>query len=269
MTPTFRLFLWGHRLLLLGPGFSASLHRHHAGQIAFALGGMLRVRTGVAGQWEVAEALFIPPDQDHELVIDGDTAAFVFIEPESAECSALEERLGRPGGPKAMSLASGLASACRQLLANGGTIQEAESVCLGLMGIAQPKIERRTVDIRLAKVLDAVRSGLSEPLRAGRLSKIAGVSASWLTHRFGKDLGVSLRRYVLWQRLWSALVTALEGATLTEAAHGAGFADSAHFSRTFRDMFGVAPSMLFEQRGALHIVIAPVPSLVAKPIQER
>lgn len=34
------------------------------------------------------------------------------------------------------------------------------------------------------------------------------------------------------------------GSSLTEAAHAAGFADSAHFSRTFRRMFGVAPASL-------------------------
>jgi len=30
-------------------------------------------------------------------------------------------------------------------------------------------------------------------------------------------------------------------------AHPAGFADSAHLSRTFRAMFGVAPSLLFKR----------------------
>ena len=38
----------------------------------------------------------------------------------------------------------------------------------------------------------------------------------------------------------------MRGASLTEAAHLAGFADSAHLSRTFRAMFGVAPSLLFK-----------------------
>jgi AraC family transcriptional regulator len=34
--------------------------------------------------------------------------------------------------------------------------------------------------------------------------------------------------------------------SLTEAAHMAGFADSAHLSRTFRATFGVTPSLLFK-----------------------
>ena len=38
------------------------------------------------------------------------------------------------------------------------------------------------------------------------------------------------------------------GASLTAAAHEAGFADSAHFSRTFRRMFGVAAAALKGKR---------------------
>lgn len=42
------------------------------------------------------------------------------------------------------------------------------------------------------------------------------------------------------------LVTATErlaaGVSITDAAHGAGFSDGAHFSRTFRSMFGLSPS---------------------------
>jgi AraC family transcriptional regulator len=34
--------------------------------------------------------------------------------------------------------------------------------------------------------------------------------------------------------------------SLTEAAHIAGFADSAHLSRTFRATFGVTPCLLFK-----------------------
>ena len=34
------------------------------------------------------------------------------------------------------------------------------------------------------------------------------------------------------------------GSSLTDAAHGAGFSDSSHLSRTFRRMFGVAADSL-------------------------
>ena len=44
----------------------------------------------------------------------------------------------------------------------------------------------------------------------------------------------------------------MRGSSLTEAAHAAGFADSAHLSRTFRSMFGITPSFLF-RRGQLDV----------------
>ena len=52
------------------------------------------------------------------------------------------------------------------------------------------------------------------------------------------------RRYLLWLRLQDAVRELAAGAPATDAAHAAGFADSAHLSRTFRRMFGITPSDL-------------------------
>src|SRR5262249_48842060 len=40
---------------------------------------------------------------------------------------------------------------------------------------------------------------------------------------------------------------ALSGRSLTDAAHSAGFSDSAHFARLHRDTFGVTPSYTFRK----------------------
>lgn len=63
-------------------------------------------------------------------------------------------------------------------------------------------------------------------------------------HLFMAETGVTFRAYLLWLRLECALTSYVAGSSLTDAAHTGGFADSAHFSRTFRRMFGIAPASL-------------------------
>ena len=74
------------------------------------------------------------------------------------------------------------------------------------------------------------------------------ISPSRLIHLFREQVGVPIRRFTLWSRLRQVVRLAIDGATLTEAAHAAGFSDAAHMSNTFRQMFGFAPSALFTAR---------------------
>ena len=76
------------------------------------------------------------------------------------------------------------------------------------------------------------------------LAVLVGLSASRLTHLFTEQVGIPLRRYVLWSRLRIAITRVQAGDDLTGAAHGAGFADSTHLTRTTRDIFGLPPSVL-------------------------
>ena len=67
-------------------------------------------------------------------------------------------------------------------------------------------------------------------------------------------MSLPLRRYVLWLRLRDVVLSLAMGHTLTEAAHRAGFADSAHMTRTFRGMFGMPPSIMVERLSQVKLV---------------
>ncbi|MBV9228376.1 MAG: AraC family transcriptional regulator [Chloroflexi bacterium] len=58
-----------------------------------------------------------------------------------------------------------------------------------------------------------------------------------------------------WQRLLVALRTSASGASLTEAAHAAGFADSAHLTRVFRTTFGLPPSRIFKNSHSVQVIL--------------
>ncbi|MEO0559662.1 MAG: AraC family transcriptional regulator [Bacteroidota bacterium] len=68
------------------------------------------------------------------------------------------------------------------------------------------------------------------------------LSASRFRHLFAERVGSSWRSYIRWRRALVATKLALEGKGLTQAAHAAGYADSAHLSRQFKELFGFTPS---------------------------
>ncbi|KAF0241926.1 MAG: AraC family transcriptional regulator, partial [bacterium] len=102
----------------------------------------------------------------------------------------------------------------------------------------------RSIDPRIEKVISTIKSMAGTPLTAIELAQIAGLSESRLAHLFNEQTGIPIRRYILWVKLQKAIVEMINTNSLTEVAHASGFADSAHFTRTFRRMFGIVPSSL-------------------------
>jgi AraC-like DNA-binding protein len=70
------------------------------------------------------------------------------------------------------------------------------------------------------------------------------LSESRLQHLFRDQVGVPIRRYLLWHRYLTALSLLADGATVTRAAHAADFADSAHLARTAVRMNGFTPTKM-------------------------
>ena len=105
--------------------------------------------------------------------------------------------------------------------------------------------------LRLADRADAFVSG---PLTFEAMEVLAsrvGLSASRFRRLFRAATGVTVRRYRVWIAMGAAVRAIAEGETLTDAALGAGFSSSAHFSAAFREMFGLEPSRLAKGRLAL------------------
>lgn len=234
----FQLYVRPHRLLMLAPAYASARHRHHAAQIAFGLDGPVVFESPETGLHR-ADMLLIPPDTMHAHPAFG-ASAFLYLEPESIEWVSFPGREDSRLVPLPLNQQLRLVARC----AAAGDGVAARSLVDDLIGKAASGGHRD--DALVSHTCTLIRRSLDGPITLAALSKAVHLSPSRLVHRFREATGVPLRRYVLWCRLRAAADAAMRRSNLTEAAHLAGFADSAHLTRTFRAMFGVAPSLLFK-----------------------
>jgi AraC-like DNA-binding protein len=203
-----RLWLGRDYGLILGELGRTAPHAHYADQLMCSKGAPITV--SLDGQVTTAHRLFIPSRQTHAILETQGEVSVLYAEPAVFDIAPLLQQ--------DLSL-----EALRQL-------------------------PRRSLDDpRLERALAALDQQLNGKVSAQALAQAAHLSLSQLERLFAHQLGLPVRRLVLWRRLRIALQLALAGGTLTEAAHGAGFADSAHFSRTMKQLFGVTAAASLRQ----------------------
>lgn len=245
------LVLGADRLFYRGPPVDGGAHRHHAIQLAAVLGAPLRL-CGDDGRVQEGMGALVAADARHCLLGGAPQIALLYLEPEGATAQALVRQRGLDHAPLQTFAPAPELSA---RLASFGADKDFDALCadwLAALGVA-PAMPAPAMDARVAAVLAHLRAHPEQRHAAAALGRHVGLSAHRLMHLFRAGTGLPLRRYALWLRLRTALASALKGASLTEAAHAAGFSDSPHLSRSFREHFGLPPRFLFEQRSRLTV----------------
>ena len=240
-----RGFLWPTEFLVFSDFLVATPHVHSALQLSVALNGAPRVE--LDGVWHYARGVLVDTDVRHAFDCDGCLTAIGWIEAESRLGHQLRERVldGRSHAMLDDELYTRLASRIRPILDAHADCAEAYAGwrrALGELAIdiaPEPKLDKR-----IAAVLEHLRTTPSPPPSIDDLTRIAYLSESRLQHVFREQVGVPIRRYLLWHRYLTALSLLAGGSSVTEAAHAAGFADSAHLTRTAIRMNGYAPTKM-------------------------
>lgn len=190
----------------------------------------------------------IGPGQAHQIVRPVAMATVLFIESESAAGRAFRSMTmpsDEPTRAALRSLISEPLSADRVAVA--GVVDRI--LALGGIGRQSPPDQARHVAVEAALAL-INRSVGPERFNAASVSARVGLSESRLRHVFTAEVGISMRAFVRWWRLIQATGLLASGMSMTAAAHEAGFADAAHFSRTFRQSFGLSPTEACQRRTA-------------------
>jgi AraC family transcriptional regulator len=240
-----RWYLWDGGFLAVGRSQGVvPPHAHHAIQIVIGVEGAMAI-ADKNGEWRSARAIIVRADVQHSYDGQGAYGAMLFVDPESMEGRWLRSSLTADITVVPDSRLEGCVGELRtfaerpfESMEIGSLIRHCvQSLCTG----APPA---RRLDPRVSVVLKAIRA--SDDLRISLEAAAATVflSPGRFAHLFKRQVGLPFRRYILWRKLTRAVLAIGREGTIAAAAQAADFADAAHLTRTFYQMFGIPPSVM-------------------------
>lgn len=257
------IYAWPDRFLYLGPSTKTSLHRNHAATWLVASHGMLQINLS-SGEAIENEVIFVPSETEFATTTADVNIAALYWEPASDSFKRATSGININAArgfkcPFTNQSASNtripnLARGFTRLRIADTTLAEADHMLASLFGLNSLATNVAVFqDARIAEALKFLRDSPDTYESADALASRVHLSPSRFQHLFKEKVGVPIRRYVLWLKMRKALDLAMAGNSLTTAALSAGFADSAHLSRTVRAIMGVAPQFVFRHRGQLTV----------------
>ena len=240
-----RGFVWPTEFLMFSDFLVATQHSHSALQLVVGMAGPTRVK--LSGTWRDLPGVLIDTDVPHELNATGRLTAIGWIESEGTLGQQLHEQVldGRPWAVLDQDAVTRIGGSWRLSMDRSVSCEEGHRRWrAGLAELTGAALPNTAVDRRIQAVVDHLRSTPSPPPKVEDLIEVAHLSESRLQHLFREQVGVPIRRYLLWHRILTAMSLLAEGASVTDAAHAAGFADGAHLTRTTHRMNGITPSEL-------------------------
>jgi len=209
---------------------------HLALHLIVGLGGGLHCT--VAGVGFDADAVFIASDIPHTAYSDsGEMLVFLF---DSTSRYAYEiNRRFLHGNSHACLDSERVQKIISLWKAHLDSIRDADRAILEYLCLS--KDSDLQLDERVAEVLTILKEMDEVPEDA--VNYLCGrvcLSQSQLSHLFKENLGISLSRYLAWEKMRKGYIRFQQYGNITEAAMRAGFDSPSHFAATCKRMFGIS-----------------------------
>lgn len=241
------LYLWDRRTLYVGALAETLEFSQAAASFTVGLGGPLWVSTRELPQPVQCHSLLMAAGQSAVVEVRDSVIATCYLDPFGVDYAALVPTMHR--------LQAGLyirhsdevrfQAAFHNLTRTLPSADIAYATLEQLLAHPNPREVR--VDPRVAKVVQLIKNSVAENLPVDTLAQQVNLSVPRLAELFRQQVGIPIRRYRQWHRLYVTAIGVAQGHTITEAAITAGFTDSSHFTHTFRTMLGLKPSVIFSQ----------------------
>lgn len=228
------LFEYDH-ILMRAEYRTPDLHSHLAVHLILGLEG--GVYCDISGEHIEAPGVFIAGDVPHTAyTVSGGMLVYLF-DPACRYADWISRNY--LAGKQFELLPEKTADEIRSAWNNNASPAQADCEILDILGF--PLSDASRMDERIITVLAALRSleEIPEDI-VQRLCGAACLSQSRLSHIFKENVGISLHRYLAWEKMRKGYVNYQKYGNITEAAMRAGFDSPSHFAATCKRMFGIS-----------------------------
>lgn len=234
------LYLWETRTLFLGRLLEPLQLSQAAATFVISLDGPLHVYSDNTSFQ--CQSILLPPSYSVSIDSGNSCVANCYLDPFGEDFHLLSQRMRQQHGRVACCI-DNESALIAQFRAMHLRAPSSADTYAEVDGIIRP-VDRPPyfVDPRIARTIDLIKKTVGENLSVAQLAEHVSLSAPRLTQLFRQQIGVPIRRYRQWHRLYVTATGVASGLSLTDASVAAGFTDSSHFSHTFRDMLGMKPS---------------------------
>ncbi len=253
----------------MGAISSTELHAHNAVQCCIALQGLMQVKW--AKRWFNCSAVVINSNQLHSIASADGLVCLLYLEKNSPQSvSVMNSFQKKRNGllsqqpflidtkiPKSLLKATSIFRDASNLskYPDADQIAQANTLMAECLQFFRSDVSQKLIiDQRVLETVDFIKMNLETRFSGQSLAQRVGLSESRMQHLFKENVGIPVRRYILWARLKAVILYSVNGFSLTDAAHSAGFSDSAHFSRTFKATFGIKASTLLNSSNQLNTI---------------
>ncbi len=110
-------------------------------------------------------------------------------------------------------------------------------------------------DERVLKAISFIAKSQDRQFKVKDIAAHVCLSESRLRYLFKKQVGQPIQSFILWMRVLTSLNLVLQGKSLKETAYDTGFWDSSHMNRSYKELLGVAPSVIKKYEKELKIIL--------------
>lgn len=241
-----KIYLFNSHALIFGVPVNAAPHIHHALQFSIGLEESFQLHNGQ--NQENMRAALIGANVRHHFDNSSGFLVNLYLDAESRPAREIAETMKiRQHLKIELSDIEPFLPELRNGWENTFSCREAFELIENMLhNLFQTTKTAINFDPRIERALEILKTAPDNLISAEEVAEAINLSSSRFAHLFRAEVGLPVRRYLLWRRLRNAVQMLADGESLTTVAHAAGFADSAHLTRTFRQMFGIAPSEIFQ-----------------------